>query len=87
MKTSDVLITPARADQVDRREMALEDLVFIHDGKNGVMVAGRTVLDAFDRLQVLEATAAATIRRRELGPISAKSPEVIQQLLEAFPSL
>jgi L-fuculose-phosphate aldolase len=54
---------------------------------NGVMVAGRTVLDAFDRLEVLEATAAAIIRSRALGPISAMGSEVIQELLGAFPGL
>jgi L-fuculose-phosphate aldolase len=54
---------------------------------NGVMVAGRTVLDAFDRLEVLEATAAAIIRSRALGSIKAMGPEVIQELLEAFPGL
>ena len=37
---------------------------------NGALVAGRTVLDAFDRLEVLEATAAAIIRSRALGPIA-----------------
>jgi L-fuculose-phosphate aldolase len=51
---------------------------------NGVMVAGRTVLDAFDRLEVLEATAAAIIRSRELGPINAMDEGVIQELEEAF---
>jgi len=54
---------------------------------NGVLVAGRTVLDAFDRLEVLEATAAAIIRSRALGPISAMGPEVIQELLGAFPGI
>ena len=54
---------------------------------NGVLVAGRTVLDAFDRLEVLEATAAAIIRSRALGSISAMGPEVIQELLRAFPGL
>jgi len=54
---------------------------------NGVMAAGRTVLDAFDRLEVLEATAAAIIRSRALGSISAMGPEVIQELLGAFPGL
>ena len=53
--------------------------------RNGVLVAGRTVLDAFDRLEVLEATAAAIIRSRALGPISVMGPGVIQELLEAFP--
>ena len=54
---------------------------------NGVMVAGRTVLDAFDRLEVLEATAAAIIRSRALGPISAMGSAVIEELLCAFPGL
>jgi L-fuculose-phosphate aldolase len=54
---------------------------------NGVVVAGRTVLDAFDRLEVLEATAAAIIRSRALGSISAMGPEVIQELSSAFPGL
>jgi len=54
---------------------------------NGVLVVGRTVLDAFDRLEVLEATAAAIIRSRALGPISAMGPEVIQELLGAFPGV
>lgn len=44
-------------------------------------------VDAFDRLEVLEATAAAIIRSRALGSISAMGPEVIQELLGAFPGL
>jgi L-fuculose-phosphate aldolase len=51
---------------------------------NGALVAGRTVLDAFDRLEVLEATAAAIIRSRALGPISPMSDEVIDELVKAF---
>ena len=51
---------------------------------NGALVAGRTVLDAFDRLEVLEATAAAIIRSRSLGPISPMSDEVIEELVTAF---
>jgi L-fuculose-phosphate aldolase len=51
---------------------------------NGVLVAGRSVLDAFDRLEVLEATAAAIIRSRALGPISPMGEEVIEELLGAF---
>jgi L-fuculose-phosphate aldolase len=54
---------------------------------NGAMVAGRTVLDAFDRLEVLEATAAAIIRSRALGPISRMREKVIQELLVAFPGV
>jgi L-fuculose-phosphate aldolase len=54
---------------------------------NGVLVAGRTVLDAFDRLEVLEATAAAIIRSRALGQISAMGEGVIQELVGAFPGV
>jgi L-fuculose-phosphate aldolase len=54
---------------------------------NGVLVAGRTILDAFDRLEVLEATAAAIIQSRPLGPISPMSDEVTRKLLAAFPRL
>ncbi len=54
---------------------------------NGVLVAGRTVLDAFDRLEVLEATAAALIRSQALGPIKAMGEKVIGELLEAFPGV
>lgn len=51
---------------------------------NGVLVAGRTVLDAFDRLEVLEATAAAIIRAKGLGKISPMSDAVIDELTAAF---
>lgn len=54
---------------------------------NGALVAGRTVLDAFDRLEVLEATATAIVRGRALGPIAPMSDEVIRDLLAAFPSV
>ena len=51
---------------------------------NGAVVAGRSVLDAFDRLEVLEATAAAIIRSRSLGPISPMSDQVVDELVRAF---
>lgn len=51
---------------------------------NGVLVAGRSVLDAFDRLEVLEATAAAIIRARALAPIRPMSDAVIDELTAAF---
>jgi L-fuculose-phosphate aldolase len=54
---------------------------------NGVLVAGRTILDAFDRLEVLEATAAAIIRGRALGDISTMGDEVIEELERAFPGV
>ena len=54
---------------------------------NGALVAGRSVLDAFDRLEVLEATAAAIIRGRVLGPIKPMPDAVIDELLAAFPGV
>ena len=54
---------------------------------NGVLVASRSVLDAFDRLEVLEATAAAILRSRSLGEVTPMSDAVIQELTEAFPSM
>lgn len=54
---------------------------------NGALVAGRTALDAFDRLEVLEATAAALIRSRALGEVDPMSDEVIAELEAAFPGL
>ncbi|MEO7934052.1 MAG: class II aldolase/adducin family protein [Chthoniobacterales bacterium] len=54
---------------------------------NGVLIAGRTVLDAFDRLEVLEATATAIIQSRAVGPISPMNDEVIRDLLAAFPGV
>src|SRR4029077_4994196 len=91
-ENGDVWITPARVEHQfgDGEEVAAivgpKNPVALLEN-NGVMVAGRTVLDAFDRLGVLEATAAAIIRSRALGSISAMGPEVIQELLGAFPGL
>jgi len=54
---------------------------------NGVLVAGRSVLDAFDRLEVLDATADAILRGRVLGPLTPMPPEVIDELAAAFPGV
>lgn len=51
---------------------------------DGVLVTGRSVLDAFDRLEVLESTAEAVIAAKSLGPLSAMSEAVIAELCEAF---
>ena len=51
---------------------------------NGALVAGKSVLDAFDRLEVLEATAAAILDSRPLGPVNAMSDAVIDELDQAF---
>ena len=51
---------------------------------DGVMVLGTTILDAFDRLEVLESTAEALINARSLGDISPMPPAVIEELQNAF---
>jgi L-fuculose-phosphate aldolase len=42
------------------------------------------VLDAFDRLEVLEATAEAIIQSKPLGAITPMKGEVIDELVAAF---
>jgi L-fuculose-phosphate aldolase len=51
---------------------------------DGVIVTGRSVLDAFDRLEVLESTAEAVINAKSIGDISAMSDAVIDELKAAF---
>lgn len=50
----------------------------------GVLVTGRDVLEAYDRLEVLEATAEAIINSRALGPMAPMPDEVIRELEAAF---
>lgn len=51
---------------------------------DGVVVLGKSVLDAFDRLEVLETTAEAIINAQSLGKISTMSDQVIDELKIAF---
>lgn len=51
---------------------------------DGVIVTGRSVLDAFDRLEVLESTAEALIDARNIGELSTMSAAVIDELRQAF---
>jgi L-fuculose-phosphate aldolase len=51
---------------------------------DGVLVAGRDVLEAFDRLEVLESTAEALLNARPLGPLAPMSDAVIDELETAF---
>jgi L-fuculose-phosphate aldolase len=50
----------------------------------GVLVTGKDILEAYDRLEVLEATAEAIINSRALGAMAPMSDEVIQDLEVAF---
>ena len=51
---------------------------------DGVVVTGSSVLDAFDRLEVLESTAEAIINARAIGEVAAMPEAVIRELREAF---
>ncbi len=51
---------------------------------DGVLVLGHSLLDAFDRLEVLESTAEALINSRPLGPVRPMGPEVIDELVQTF---
>jgi L-fuculose-phosphate aldolase len=51
---------------------------------NGVLVVGTSVLDAFDRLEVLEATAQALVESRSVGAVFPMGQPEIDELIEAF---
>ena len=51
---------------------------------DGVVVTGTSILDAFDRLEVLESTAEAVINSRAIGDVSSMGEAVINELKEAF---
>ncbi|SMP44401.1 L-fuculose-phosphate aldolase [Neorhodopirellula lusitana] len=51
---------------------------------DGVLVTGSSILDAFDRLEVLESTAEAVINAKAIGDVSAMSQSVIDELRSAF---
>ena len=48
------------------------------------LVLGKTILDAFDRLEVLESTAEAVILSNSLGEVRPMGDEVIDELVQAF---
>jgi L-fuculose-phosphate aldolase len=51
---------------------------------DGVLVTGSSILDAFDRLEVLESTAEAIINAHAIGEVSVMPDSVIRDLREAF---
>jgi L-fuculose-phosphate aldolase len=51
---------------------------------DGVIVTGRSILDTFDRLEVLESTAEALINAKSIGAVSTMPDSVIQELRTAF---
>jgi L-fuculose-phosphate aldolase len=59
------------------------DPILILDN-DGVQVCGTTILDAFDRLEVLESTAEAMINSRPIGTMVPMSDQAINELIAAF---
>jgi L-fuculose-phosphate aldolase len=51
---------------------------------DGVLVTGATVLETFDRLEVLESTAEALINCRAIGDLAPLPDNVIADLAAAF---
>lgn len=51
---------------------------------DGTLVCGTSILDAFDRLEVLESTAEAVINATSLGAVTPMPAEVIDELQRAF---
>ena len=51
---------------------------------DGVLVTGSSVLDAFDRLEVLESTAEAVINAGSIGKVSVMPDAVIEELRNKF---
>jgi L-fuculose-phosphate aldolase len=54
---------------------------------DGVLVCGAGILDAFDRLEVLESTAEAIINSRALAPLAPMSDAVVAELEAAYPEM
>jgi len=61
---------------------ATQPALIVENG--GVLVTGRDVLEAYDRLEVLESTAEAIINSRALGPMAPMPDDVIRDLEAAF---
>ncbi|MFN3159029.1 MAG: class II aldolase/adducin family protein [Rubinisphaera brasiliensis] len=51
---------------------------------DGVLVTGNDVLDVFDRLEVLEATAEAVVNARAIGDVTVMPEQTIEELRQAF---
>lgn len=72
--------TPALARQVaDGMETAVCALMENH----GIITVGRTLLEAFDRLELLEAAARQTLLTEQIGGVSPLTPEQLREL-DAF---
>ncbi len=69
-------------DELARRVSPRKPIALLEN--EGVLVLGTSILDAFDRLEVLESTAEALINSRPLGKVAPMSDRVIKELAAAF---
>ena len=68
------------------REVSLRAPIALLEN-DGVLVLGANVLEAFDRLEVLESTSEALVNSRLIGEVAPMSDEVIDDLKRAFASM
>ncbi len=66
------------------RHLSLKQSPVILVANEGAVVVGRTLLEAFDRLEVLEATAEAVLTARPLGPLVPMSDAAMAELARVF---
>ncbi len=72
----------ADGDELSQRMSPRNPIALLEN--DGVLVLGTSILDAFDRLEVLESTAEALINSRPLGKVTPMSERVIKELAIAF---
>ena len=66
------------------QEVSLRQRPVVLIENEGALVLGRDVLDAFDRLEVLEATTEALLQARPLGPVVPMPDDAIAELRRVF---
>jgi len=71
------------ADEI-ARQISLNKVPVVLIANEGAVVVGRTFLEAFDRLEVLEATAEAIILAQPLGPLVPMPASAIAELHRVF---
>ncbi|HLP01978.1 MAG TPA: class II aldolase/adducin family protein [Opitutaceae bacterium] len=65
-------------------QLTLEKTPVVLIANEGALVIGRTLLEAFDRLEVLEATTEALLLARPLGPVTPMPASAIDELRRVF---
>jgi L-fuculose-phosphate aldolase len=71
------------ADEI-ARQVSLKQSPVVLITNEGALVVGRDLLEAFDRLEVLEATAEALLMARPLGPLVPMPDSAIAELRRVF---